>query len=167
MSKDKFDAHKAATKFLGLLRSLKNDRGAMSDLRSALKPSQRYRAWPLLGSVGGIGNIIYETVAGLYAYHPDETKTGNLGTTCRNLSAEHNTFEARFLRLLTCDREEVCERITPIIMAAKAKSVALNYEQLFVDLCYWGDNVKKRWASEYWGSKEATEDDMAAIERTE
>lgn len=143
MSKDRFDPQIAAAKFLMRLRSLKNDRGAMSNLRGALRPAQRYRAWPLLGSVGGIGNVIYETVAGLYAYHPDENRTGNLGTTCRRLSAEHNTFEARFRRFLTCDRDEICERLTPVIMAAKAKGVPVNYEQLFVDLCYWSDNVKE------------------------
>jgi len=157
MSNDTFTPQKAASQFLVHLRRLKNDRGAMANLRCALKPALRHRAWPLLGSMGGIGNARYETVAGLYAYHPEETRTGNLGTTCRRLSGEHNSIDGRFRRLLTCDREEICERLVPVILAAKAKGVPVNYEQLFADLCYWSDNVKERWAREYWGGTEAGE----------
>jgi len=157
MSNSTFNPQEATAKFLAHLRSLKNDRGAMANLRGALKPSQRHRAWPFLASVGGIGNARYETVAGLYAYHSDETRTGNLGTVCRRLSGEFNSFEGRFRRLLTCDREEICERLTPVILAAKSKGVPVNYEQLFVDLCYWGDKVKERWAREYWGGAESKE----------
>ena len=157
MSNDTFDPQQAAAKFLAYLRGLKNDRGAMSNLRGALKPAQRHRAWPLLAPVGGIGRSIYETLAGLYAHHSDETRTGNLGTTCRRLSGEHNSFDGRFRRLLSCDREEVCERLAPVILAAKAKGVSVNYEQLFADLCYWSDKVKERWAREYWGGAEISE----------
>jgi CRISPR system Cascade subunit CasB len=124
----------------------------MANLRGALKPAQRHRAWPLLGRVGGIGNPRYEVVAGLFAYHPEETTAGNLGATCRRLAGENNTFDGRFRRLLTCDRDEVCERIVPVVLAAKAKGVPVNYEQLFADLCYWSDRVKERWAREYWGA---------------
>jgi CRISPR type I-E-associated protein CasB/Cse2 len=44
-----------------------------------------------------------------------------------------------------------------MILAAKAKGIPVNYEQLFADLCYWGDNVKARWACEYWGAPEGEE----------
>lgn len=157
MSNDPFDPQQAAAKLLAYLRGLKNDRGAMANLRSALTPARRHRAWPLLAPVGGIGRSIYETLAGLYAHHSDETRTGNLGTTCRRLSGEHNSFDGRFRRLLTCDREEICERLAPVILAAKAKDVRVNYEQLFADLCYWSDKVKERWAREYWGGAETPE----------
>lgn len=157
MSNDTFDPQQVAAKLLAYLRGLKNDRGAMANLRSALKPAQRHRAWPLLAPVGGIGRSIYETLAGLYAHHSDETRTGNLGTTCRRLSGEHNSFDGRFRRLLTCDSEEICERLAPVILAAKAKGVPVNYEQLFADLCYWSDKVKERWARGYWGGAETSE----------
>lgn len=150
-----FNSHEAASKFLAYLRGLKNDRGAMANLRGALRPAQRHRAWPLLGRVGGIGRPIYETLAGLYAHHPEEDSTGNIGRTCRRLSGEHNSFDGRFRRLLSCDRDEIFERLAPVILAAKAKSVAVNYEQLFADLWYWSDQVKESWASEYWGVTEA------------
>src|SRR6266542_5172884 len=94
------DPKSDAKRLLEYLRRFKGDRGALADLRCALSPTKRARAWPLLGRVGGIENPRVEAVAGLFAYHPDETTTGNLGTTCRRLAAENNTFDARFQRLL-------------------------------------------------------------------
>lgn len=167
MSNNTFDPQETAAKFFVFLRGMKNDRGAMANLRCALKPAQRHRAWPLLASVGGIGRPIHETLAGLYAHHPDEIHAGNLGVTCRQLSGEHNSIGARFSRLLTCSREEICERLVPVILAAKAKGVPVNYEQLFADLCYWGDKVKERWAREYWGGAEVGEVAMTNREDVE
>jgi len=154
MSVEQRDPRAKAASVLGYLRRFKNDRGAMADLRCVLSPAKMSRAWPLLAPIGGIGNPRIETVAGLYAYHPDEAKAGNMGTTCRTLQAGHNSFEGRFRRLLACDRDEICERLRPIILAAKAKGVGINYEELLVDLYRWGTNVKAKWAREYWRAAE-------------
>ncbi|MGH9325571.1 MAG: type I-E CRISPR-associated protein Cse2/CasB [Terriglobia bacterium] len=108
-----------AKRLLDYLRRLANDRGAMADLRCALSPAKRARAWPLLAPVGGVGNRLVETVAGSFAWHPDETRDGNLGTTCRRLREKHESFDARFRRLLSCDREEIYDRLRPIILAAR------------------------------------------------
>lgn len=81
MNANQPDPTETAKRLLAYLRQLKNDRGAMADLRCALSPARLPRAWPLLARVGGIGNARIETVTGLFAYHPDETKTGNIGTT--------------------------------------------------------------------------------------
>jgi CRISPR system Cascade subunit CasB len=157
MNAHQADPKETAKRLLDYLRRLKDDRGAMADLRCALNPTKLPRAWPLLARVGGIGNPRIEVVAGLFACHPDETHTGNIGTTCRRLAAENASFDARFRRLLGCDRDEICERLHPVILAAKPKGIQVNYEELFVDLCYWGDNVKARWAREYWGATESDE----------
>jgi CRISPR system Cascade subunit CasB len=157
MSTGQPDPQETAERLLPYLRQLKSDRGAMANLRSALSHSKVPRAWPLLARVGGIGNPRVETVAGLFAYHPDEIHTGNLGTTCRWLRERHESFDARFRRLLACDRDEICERVRPVVLAAKSKGVPVNYEALFLDLCYWGDKVKARWAREYWGEPEVEE----------
>jgi CRISPR type I-E-associated protein CasB/Cse2 len=141
-----------AAQLLTYLRQLKEDRGAMAELRRALTPTQRHRAWPLLARVGGIDEPRYETVAGLFASHPLETGSGNLGVTCRLLSGDHNTFEGRFRRLLACDRDAICAHVRPVVLAAKAKGLPVNFEQLFADLSYWSDRVKAQWAAEYWGA---------------
>jgi len=151
MSNSHREPRETASRLLAHLRRLSNDRGAMADLRRALIPAQRHRAWPLLARCGGIDEARFETVAGLFAHHPDETSAGNLGTTCRQLSGQHSSFEGRFRRLLGCDRDNICEHIRPVVFAAAAKGIRINYEQLFIDLWYWSDKVKARWAMEYWG----------------
>jgi len=157
----------AAARLLARLRELNNDRGAMADLRSALIPARLPRSWPLLAPLGGIGNPRVEAVAGLFAYHPNETHIGNLGSTCRRLRERNESFDARFRRLLACDRDEICERLRQVVLAAKAKDIPINYEQLFVDLCYWGVAVKARWAQEYWGAPEVDQPpEVAASEGT-
>ena len=157
MSENQPDPKRTGVALLDYLRRFKDDRGAMADLRRALNPAQRHRAWPLLGRVGGIGNPRIEVIAGLFAYHPDETREGNLGTTCRRLKEENESFEGRFVRLLACDYDEICDRLRPVILAAKAKGIVVNYERLFADLSYWGDRVKADWAREYWGVPEVEE----------
>lgn len=151
------DPKTEAKRLLDYLRPLKNDRGAMADLRCALSPGKRARAWPLLAPVGGVGNRLIETVAGLFAWHPEETHDGNLGNTCKRLREEHESFDARFRRFLSCGREEIYDRLRPVILAARPRGIPLNYEQLYVDLWYWGDRVKERWAREYWGAPQPEE----------
>jgi CRISPR system Cascade subunit CasB len=160
MSDHQSDPKERAASLLKYLRRLKEDRGAMADLRCALSPARLPRAWPLLARVGGIGDSRIEAVAGLFAYHPHETHTGNLGTTCHQLWAGN---DGRFRRLLSCDRDEICERLRPVILAARAKGIPVNYEELFADLCYWSDKAKERWARDYWG---AAQDEETAPEAT-
>jgi CRISPR system Cascade subunit CasB len=143
-----------AAAVLAYLRKQKNNRGAMANLRCALVPARRHRAWPLLASIGGIDQPIIECVAGSYAHHPDETTQGNLGDTCRQLAGAHTSFDARFRRLLSCDRDEICERLRSVILAAKSKGIPVNYEVLLADLLWWGDRVQTRWAQSYWGTTE-------------
>ena len=65
MSSNQPDPKEAAARLLAYLRRLKNDKGAMADLRCALNPTKLPRAWPLLARVGDIGNRRIEIVAGL------------------------------------------------------------------------------------------------------
>jgi CRISPR system Cascade subunit CasB len=123
----------------------------MANLRCSLVPARRHRAWPLLARVGGIDDSIAETAAGLFAHHPDETTKGNLGDTCRQLAGVNTRFEGRFRRLLACDRNELCQRIRPIVLTAKAKGIPVNYQTLIEDLFWWGDRVRVRWAQAFWG----------------
>jgi len=164
MNENQPDPNVAAARFVAYLRQLRDNRGAMADLRCALSPTRRARAWPLLARFGGIDHPTYETVAGCFAYHPDETHTGNIGTTCSSLAAKFNSFDGRFRRLLSCDRAEIGERLRPVILAAKARGVPVNYEELFADLWFWSDRVKIRWAREYWGTPKADEIAVATVE---
>jgi CRISPR system Cascade subunit CasB len=165
MTPNQLDPKETAARLMAYLRRLKNDRGAMAALRCALIPGKLSRAWPLLEQVGGIGNTRIETIAGLFAYHPEETLTGNLGKTCRRLRVTTEWFDARFCRLLVCDRDQICERLRPVILAAKAKGIPINYAELFSDLHCWSSIVKARWARDYWGVAEGEE--LAALTASE
>ena len=153
-----------AAALLALLRSLKTDRGAMANLRCGINPARRHRAWPLLARVGGIDDPIAEIVAALYAYHQEETTVGNLGDTCRLLKEKNASFDARFRRLLACDRAELCGRLHPLVFAAKAKDIKVNYQTLIEDLYWWGDRVRVRWAQAFWSGVLETPEPPATVE---
>ena len=151
MSDNQPDPRRTAVTVMDYLRRFKDDRGAMADLRRALNPAQRHRAWPLLGRVGGIGNSRIEVIAGLFAYHPDETHEGNLGTTCPPPQAGEQQLRGSLHPVAGLRLRRDLRPAAPVILAAKAKGIVVNYERLFTDLSYWGDRVKADWAREYWG----------------
>jgi CRISPR system Cascade subunit CasB len=150
--------------FIARLQRWKNDRGVLANLRCALRSQSalRRRAWPLLAQLTSLENrslVIYETVAGLWAATPDNHRAGagNFGATCAKLRGDHESFDLRFRRLLACDdREELCEGVVPIALAAQAKGIAVDYDALFHDLQFYAgdglDRVRTRWAQAYWGT---------------
>ena len=154
------------------LQRWKDDRGALANLRCALRPKLRSRAWPLLAQLSSLeapSLVIYETVVGLWATDPQSHRAGagNFGVTCRKLCGDHESFDLRFRRLLDCDsREELCERIVPLGLTAQSKGIAVDYEQLFRDLRFYAadgrDLVRVRWAQAYWGTAAEENDSESA-----
>jgi len=140
--------------FIKYLTQFRENRGALANLRAAFSETRRHRAWPLLGGfTPAIGNARYELVAALWAadaesHGPDQ----NLGATLHKLAAENNSFEGRFKRVLTADREEVPNLVAPLVRAAQAKGAHVHYARLLSDLLCWGDYVKVEWARTFWGS---------------
>lgn len=162
---------------LDYLQKLKarDDRGAFADLRCALVESRKYRAWPLLAPFDGIGEAhrakVVQTIAGMFAYHPETTVTGNLGDTCLALMSEDERREyfqerkigpmtRRFQHLLAANRDEICGRVVRIALYAKSKDVGVNYLRLERDLTYWSDNVRIEWAKSFWQAEEKEEDTL-------
>ncbi|MGH9605015.1 MAG: type I-E CRISPR-associated protein Cse2/CasB, partial [Terracidiphilus sp.] len=43
-----------------------------------------------------------------------------------SLRDEHESFDARFRRLLSCDREEIYDRLRPVILAARPRGIPVN-----------------------------------------
>jgi CRISPR type I-E-associated protein CasB/Cse2 len=153
-----------AKHLLEYLESHKEDRGVMADLRRGFSEATADRTWPYLASWCDLTNdrsrTIYQTVMASYAHHPHTADQGNMGTVLRQIALGAGggqeglkTFDARFRRLLICDTStEVCQQIGRVIRAAAQKGVPINYTELFTDLWYWGERVKLRWASAYWGT---------------
>lgn len=145
------------------LRSRKEDRGLMSALRCILVKNKRHRAWPALYRLGvsiDDGRSPLPFIAGLYASHPQETGKGNMGDTCKAIqrkrdekTGEDNKLtptERRFQHLLAADRGELEDRVLRMVLMAKAQDVPINFEKLAIDMTYWNDRTKNKWASSFW-----------------
>ena len=146
----------SAISFLSYLGRYRDDRGAKAHLRGALSPTRRPNAWSLLaGFPNAIGSPAFETVAALWASDANPSAgAGNLGDVLAVLAEGHQSFEGRFKRLLTCDRDEIAAHIAPLVRAAQAQGLHVNYTQLLSDLLCWGDDVRVRWARAFWGGGE-------------
>ena len=153
------------SRLLEQLRRRRDDRGMMADLRCTLVESKKHRAWPVLHRLGvALTNREAAIVAALYATHPEETREGNLGATCRAIErsvgdnrgddSRLTSTERRFLHLLAAEKgDELHERVTRMVLMARSHGVPVNYEQLETDLKFWkdrGDRVRTGWADSFW-----------------
>lgn len=169
--KEKTAVQVRAEKLLTFLRSRQEDRGLMANLRCALVDSKRHRAWPFLARFGGIEDKYdkhlartVQTIAGLYASHPEETSEGDFGTVCFKLLSddEQKKLDAadgigpisrRFQHLLVAEDEEIFDRVVRLALRAKTENIPINYERLFDDLMAWkkrADRVRTDWARSFW-----------------
>ena len=151
--------------FIEYLTKLKNDRGVMADLRHGFSETTEHRAYPHIASWCDITNNcerkIFLLIAAGFAIHKKAVNFGNMGTVLKKIATGDGqgndglkTFEARFRRLISCDKaEEICERLPGIIKLTEKKGVPINFVQLYYDLQYWNNDKKINWAAEYWGSK--------------
>lgn len=154
---------------LDYLEERKEDRGFMANLRCALVDTKRMRAYPYLARFGGVGENpkarVVQTIAGLYALHPNTTNQGNVGDACRCLCGpdekpwdeKPGPIAKRLQHLLAAERDEICDRVVRVVLRAKSQEIPINYEQLENDLLYWGDKVKNRWAMSFWAPKDNKE----------
>jgi CRISPR system Cascade subunit CasB len=165
---EKTAIQKLQEKLFEFLRSRRDDRGLMADMRCVLVDGKRHRAWPYLGRFGGIGDThlarTVQTVAGLYATHPEETSEGDFGALCRALLGEEERkqlataagvgpISRRFQHLLAAEDEEIFDRIIRLVLRAKAEDIPVNYQRLFEDLLNWQyrtERVRTEWARGFW-----------------
>jgi CRISPR system Cascade subunit CasB len=134
----------------------------MADLRCTLVEGKRHRAWPALHRLGvAVTNRVAAIVAALYATHPEETREGNFGATCRAIQSRRGDnrsddskmtpTERRFLHLLAAEKgDELHQRVTRMVLVAKSQGVPVNYERLETDLKFWNDRTKTEWAASFW-----------------
>ncbi len=152
------------SRLLERLRKYKDDRGMMANLRCVHVESKKHRAWPALNRLGvAINDSVSAYVAGLFATHPEETSTGNFGTTCKAIEqrrgdkrSDDNKLtptERRFQHLLTAETEaELHDRVLRMVLMAKSQGVPVNYAKLETDLKFWNrsDRTKTEWATAFW-----------------
>lgn len=147
---------------LDRLRRCADNRGMMANLRCILVESKKHRAWPVLNRIGiDINQNVSALIAGLFATHPDESTSGNLGTVCKAIEAHRGekrsddnkltATERRFQHLLAAEKgEEINGRVIRMILMAKSQGIPVNYEQLEKDLTYWNERTRTEWASAFW-----------------
>lgn len=142
----------------------RDDRGMMANLRCILVENKKHRAWPALNRL----NVAIEDedsafIAGLYATHPEEAFTGNLGSTCKSIELKKDAnrgddgkltpTERRFQHLLAAERgEELYSRIRRMVLMAKSADVPVNYEKLAGDLKKGEEQRKREWAASFWNT---------------
>ena len=167
------DLNRRAERFLSRLESLKENRGAMADIRRGFSRTSGYRAWPWIAAWCNLDNDrdrgITQYVAAAYATHPLNIADGNLGTVFRGIAFGSGagksalaSFDSLFRRFLACHSAlEVCRLLPGLIRAAKARGIPVNYRELYKNLYYWSgkgiERVRARWAREYWGRQEEPE----------
>lgn len=150
---------------LARLRRHADDRGLMADLRCGLVATKRHRSWPALSRLNvSVNDGVASLVAGLYATHQQESNEGNLGTTCRLLQRSRGELrtgadrdskltptERRFQLVLAAEEgAELHERVTRLVLLARAEGVPVNYTQLERDLRAWSEPTRTRWAAAFW-----------------
>lgn len=164
---------------LKFLMDRRNDKGLMADLRCAIKPSQRFRAWPYLAQFGGIGDTykarVVQTVAALFAYQKETAKNAsedmNMGDICfklltneDNLNMEQQekqpSIVKRFMHLLASREHQIFERVIPLVLRALRQDIPIDFERLEKDLKAWQykrEQVRESWATHFWGNKQLKE----------
>ncbi|MDD2661109.1 MAG: type I-E CRISPR-associated protein Cse2/CasB [Methylococcales bacterium] len=146
----------------------KDDRGKMATLRKGLIAHQAQYTWPLLNPFGGVGNQynarVIQTIAGLFAHHPNNTDKGNFGDLCRELldddeikkmkEGKSGPISKHFQYVLAADGEEIFARVSRLVRRAKRDDIPVNYQQLLDDLSSWNsyrkEGIKTRWGLQFW-----------------
>jgi CRISPR system Cascade subunit CasB len=146
--------------------------------------SKKHRAWPALNRLGiAVSDRIGAAAAGLFATHPEEVAYGNVGTTCKAIERSRGhgdggtndkeskltPTERRFQHLLAAESgEELLDRVTRMVLMAKAQGIPVNYAQLESDIRRWTqfvqqERVREEWAAEFWtpGSETNTATDIS------
>lgn len=147
---------------VGQLLKMKEDKGAMAELRCLLNPNLKHRGWQIVGQMGGIGDFATETTAGLFALHRiHSADKKNVGSSCHDLKNKEkssgddkNPLDVRFRRLLAADREELPALLQSMFRRLERENIPVNYFQLFRDLTYWGESIRRKWAKEYWTNQQ-------------
>ena len=99
---------------------------------------------------------MFYLVAGLYASHPESSKTP-FGKAAAILTKqrESESLEKRFLALLATEQEDqLAYHLRQFISLLKADGIALDYAQLLRDLLGWTHldrYVQRRWAQQFYG----------------
>jgi len=94
--------------------------------------------------------------------HAKPKTDGNLGigkaiAACFDDKNQSESAKTKLRRLLACDTvQEACTILRPLLSLIESKGVQLRYGNLLDDLLWFrADRTRARWASDFYGRKEA------------
>lgn len=154
-----------------LTQEVAEDRAVRADLRRGLGQPPGYASHLTMhiarqGMQRWQENIAY-VVAPLFALHPMNTDSGNMGDHLMQLrllrkrelhGMEEQALERRFGALLAAHEEELDVYLRQLISMLKQKDIPVNWRQLFWDIWAWKDpdkqaEVRRQWAKSFFESK--------------
>jgi len=152
--------------FIRYLQAFREDRGALAALRRGLgqPPGTAPSMYPyvvpwLRDNTSPSEEAAYYLVAALYAYHPQEGGTGDMGQhfwRARDPSGDNTAVERRFTALLAAHPDDLDFYLRQAVSCLKSKErpVPVEWSQLLADVLAWGHPeryVQRRWARSFWG----------------
>ncbi len=153
-------------------------RGVLADLRRGLgQPPgaavQMYRylvPWLPKTPDRNKENAIFQ-VAALFASHPANIDTGNLGDHLGQTLSDttNDAVERRFIALLSAHEEDLADYLRQTISYLKSKTAAVNWSQLLLDIENWGApdrRVQKAWARSFWSKSTSNHQTTNPTEET-
>ncbi len=163
----------------------RDERGYLATLRRGLSDTTQEQAWPLVVpwcvrfedaenrkiwcTIGGAAALLFPAKLGIDTY-------ASLGSVMRKLATGTNaqegiaSYEPKFRRILNSpDAIDLCNLVVGIVRTAERKGVPVNCKTLFWDLLDWIDhnkreNVRVRWAQDFYRASESEEVDPTGTE---
>jgi CRISPR type I-E-associated protein CasB/Cse2 len=149
--------------FIEFLKNI-NSKALIADLKRGLVSGREFKAWPIISQWCNLENdrmrIITQTIAGQFVSYPKGHNPGkNFGASLNLLALRRNKenplrglklFERHLNRIFCCSTsQEVCEVLGYYFRMMKSEGVRIDFERLYIDICYWSDSVRIRWAKGY------------------
>ncbi len=174
-------AHTDEHPFIAYLRSLTEGekRGALAALRRGLgrPPGSAPEMYPyvvpfLPHDPPPWQEHAYYLIASLFALHPLNCSTGNMGDHMAAARAgdSDDALERRFTALLAAHPDDLPHYLRQAISYLRSKEIPVHWGQLLADVQGWGhpdrgDQVRKRWAAAFWAwHKPETQDEHTNLE---
>jgi len=154
----------------------RDDRAALAALRRGLgrEPGSAAEMHPYVApflpdDLWSWHNQCHYILASLFALNPNYTDHGNLGHTFGQIRNQRNSesIEKRFVALLKCHRDDLFDHLRHAVSLAKSNNVAINWQQLFLDIKYWDDEqawAQRYWAKAFWGESTSPEEERSGTE---
>lgn len=155
--KSTMNCHESAREYISHLQQYAEDKGVCAMLRKMRSETTRHYAWPYLGRFLREDNVrAYEVIGAIWAIKPSKDATvGNdsLAAAMKKTTHSYTCQSNRLRRLLSCDRDELVTSIYPICKNLITHDVRVDVVRLLSDIIYWGEDVKLRWARDFWGGE--------------